>query len=139
MTKEQEDLLIQARDSLDAARLLQDQEYYGFAASRAYYTMFYIAEAFLLGEGLAFSKHSGVHAAFGREFAKTERIPVHFHRYLIRGMEVRHSGGYGSGRPVTKEECVEQISRAEEFLNLAADMIGSIPPQNETSDQDDNE
>jgi uncharacterized protein (UPF0332 family) len=51
--------------------------------------MFYIAEAFLLGEGLTFSSHSAVIAAFGREFAKTKRLPVEYHRYLINAQEKR--------------------------------------------------
>jgi uncharacterized protein (UPF0332 family) len=38
--------------------------------------MFYIAEAFLEGKGLSFSKHSAVIAAFGREFAKTQLVPT---------------------------------------------------------------
>jgi uncharacterized protein (UPF0332 family) len=65
MIPEQRDLLIQARDSLEAAKLLTQGGHHGFAASRAYYTMFYVAEAFLIGEGLSFSKHFAVHAAFG--------------------------------------------------------------------------
>ena len=43
MTEEQKGLLLQARDSLGAAKLLMKGEYPGYAASRAYYTMFYIA------------------------------------------------------------------------------------------------
>ena len=54
-----------------------------FAESRAYYAMFYIVEAFLEGEGMSFSKHSAVISAFGREFARTNRVPVEFHRFLI--------------------------------------------------------
>lgn len=38
---------------------------YDFAVSRAYYAMFYIAEAFLLGQDLSFSSHAGVISAFG--------------------------------------------------------------------------
>jgi uncharacterized protein (UPF0332 family) len=116
MMPEQEDLLLQARDSIAAAKILQTGGHHGFAASRAYYAMFYIAEAFLLGKGLAFSKHSGVHAAFGEHFAKTGLVPSEFHRYLIRGMEVRHAGDYGRARKVTLEEAAEQIVRAEQFL-----------------------
>jgi uncharacterized protein (UPF0332 family) len=91
MMPEQADLLRQAHDSLAAAKILDAQGYHGFAASRAYYTMFYITEAFLLGQGLAFSRHSAVHAAFGEHFVKTGVVPSEFHRYLIRGMEVRHA------------------------------------------------
>ncbi|MGH8071352.1 MAG: HEPN domain-containing protein [Candidatus Entotheonellia bacterium] len=62
------------RSSVAAARLLLEGGYPDFAASRVYYAMFYIAQAFLEGEGMAFSKHSAVVAAFGQHFAhmKTE-------------------------------------------------------------------
>lgn len=60
MTKRQEVLVEQARESLDAARVLTQTGHHGFAAARAYYSMFYVAEAFLAGKGLSFSKHSGV-------------------------------------------------------------------------------
>lgn len=80
MMSEQADLLRQAQDGLAAAKILDAQGYHGFAASRAYYTMFYIAEAFLVGQGLAFSRHSGVHAAFGEQFVKTGVVPPEFHR-----------------------------------------------------------
>ena len=41
------------------------------AANRAYYAMFYVAEALLNERGLYFRKHGGVHGAFGEHFAKT--------------------------------------------------------------------
>jgi uncharacterized protein (UPF0332 family) len=129
MMSEQADLLRQAHDSLAAAKLLDAQGYHGFAASRAYYTMFYIAEAFLLGQGLAFSRHSGVHAAFGEHFVKTGIVPSEFHRHLIRGMEVRHAGDYGRGRTtVTPQETSQQIAHADEFFTLAERLIEPLPP-----------
>lgn len=97
MTPEQRDLLVNAGDSLAAAQLLASQGYYSFAGSRAYYAMFYVAEAFLLGQGLAFSKHSAVIAAFGQHFAKPGATPPEFHRYLIEGQNVRNAADYGRG------------------------------------------
>jgi uncharacterized protein (UPF0332 family) len=129
MMPEQADLLRQAHDSLAAAKILDAEGYHGFAASRAYYTMFYITEAFLLGQGLAFSRHSAVHASFGEHFVKTGVVPPEFHRYLIRGMEVRHAGDYGrGGTTVTSQEALQQIIHAEEFLALAERLIGPLPP-----------
>lgn len=71
MTPEQAALGRKAQASLQAARLLASQGFHDFAAARAYYSMFYLAEAFLLGESLAFSRHSGVIAAFGQHFARS--------------------------------------------------------------------
>ena len=75
MKPEQKALIEKAQASLNAARLLFDEHYFGFAASRAYYAMFYVVEALLLEEGSAFSKHSAVIAAFGQLFVKTGRVP----------------------------------------------------------------
>ncbi len=133
MTPEQRDLLVQAVDSLKAARILNDQGLHGFAASRAYYTMFYVAEAFLLGKGFSFSKHSAVHAAFGQHFAKTGVLPPEFHLYLLAGMEVRHAGDYGKARSVPPEEAAEQIARAEKFLKLAELHMGPIPSEGDSN------
>lgn len=119
MTEEQALLVEKAKESLKAAQLLSDESMYGFAASRAYYSMFYIAEAFLLEEGLMFSSHAAVISSFGREFSKTERLPRQFHRYLIDASRIRTEGDYSTARMVTAGEAFETISRAEEFIQLA--------------------
>jgi uncharacterized protein (UPF0332 family) len=123
VTDEQRQLVIQAHESLDAAKLLRGAGYHGFAASRAYYAMFYVAEALLLGKGLAFSKHGAVHAALGEHFVKAGLVPERLHRHLIRSMAVRHAGDYGGPRSVTPDEAEEQIVRAEEFLRLSEELL----------------
>ena len=40
------------------------------------YSMFYCAQAMLLTKGLAFSKHAGVIAAFGKSWPKRESCPL---------------------------------------------------------------
>jgi uncharacterized protein (UPF0332 family) len=87
--------------------------------------MFYIAEAFLLGKGLSFSKHSGVHAGFSKLFIQTGIVPAHFHKYLVRGMGVRHVADYMTEQCVTREKAAEQISHAEEFIDLAEKLADS--------------
>lgn len=47
MTRDQRELLEEATDSIAAAKLLLEGDYPGYAASRAYYAMFYVAEALL--------------------------------------------------------------------------------------------
>lgn len=126
MSPEQAALLKKAKDSLDAARLLFEKGYYDFAASRTYYSMFYIAEAFLLGEGLSFSKHSAVIAAFGKRFVKTGRVPKEFHRFLIEGEDSRNIGDYDIVSGLNNEEALEQIRHAESFIELADKML-SLP------------
>ena len=126
MTQDQLDLLKKARDSILAARLLLDNRFPGFSVSRSYYAMFYIAEAFLEGEGQAFSKHSAVIGAFGKDFARTGKVPVEFHRFLLAAQDLRHAGDYDAIDPVTQEQAAEQIARAEQFLAEAQKLIGVI-------------
>ena len=126
MTSEQLALLRKASDSLKAAKLLADQGFYDFAASRAYYSMFYVASAFLLGQRITFSKHSTVIARFGQHFAKTGLVPVEFHRYLIEGQDSRNVGDYDTGPSLTEAQAAQQITRAEQFLELAERLIGPI-------------
>ncbi|MGP1385988.1 MAG: HEPN domain-containing protein [Thainema sp.] len=55
MTSEQQFLITKAERSLEAANQLMQQGFHDFAVSRAYYAMFYVAEALLDQEGLSFS------------------------------------------------------------------------------------
>ena len=128
MTPEQATLLRKAQESVCGARLLAEAGLYDFAVSRAYYAMFYVAETFLLGQGRSFSRHAAVIAAFGAQFAKTGLVPVEFHRYLIEGQSKRNVGGYHIGPSMTEAQAAEQIGQAEQFLALAARLLGPLPP-----------
>jgi len=119
MNDEQQALFQKAKESLRAARLLADEEFWDFSVSRAYYAMFYVAEAFLLGEGIAYSKHSAVISAFGQRFAKTGLVSLDFHRYLIDAEDSRHVGDYDIKSKLTSEDAALHIRHAEEFILLA--------------------
>lgn len=126
MTPDQSLLIEKAKASVHAARLLADDGLYDFAVSRAYYAMFYVAQAFLLGEGLTFSKHSAVISAFGKHLIKNKHIPTKFHRYLIDGEDSRKIGDYDIRLGLSNDEAQMQIDRAEEFLALAEQLISSM-------------
>lgn len=123
MTPEQAGLIQKAKDSLRGAHALVNEMLYDFAVSRAYYAMFYIAEAFLLGEGLSYSKHSAVIAAFGQKFAKTGIVPQEFHRYLIDAEAKRSAGDYKIFPVFSETEANEQIDHAEIFIEFAENNI----------------
>ena len=116
---EQEMLLEKARENLKAARLLIQEELANIAASRAYYAMFYIAEALLLGRDLVFTSHSAVIAAYGKEFARTKDLDPKFHRYLITSQDIRQTGDYGVENNVSLAEASQVVAWADEFLAAA--------------------
>jgi len=127
MTPEQTALLQKAQESPRAARLLAEQAFFGFAVSRAYYFMFYVAQALLLKDGLTFSKHSALIAAFGQHFVKSGLAPQEFHRYLIEGQSSRNLSDYDTGAAFSRDQTAVHIERAERFLELAQQLLGSLP------------
>lgn len=119
MNKEINAFLQKAEESINGAEVLFKKGLFGFSASRAYYAMFYVAEALLLGKGLSFSKHGQVLASFGEHFAKPKVLDPKYHRYLIEGYEQRQIGDYEPMEKVSKEAAQSLIEKAKEFLTVA--------------------
>lgn len=124
MTEDLIRILRKADESLRAAELLFERELHGFAASRAYYAMFYAAEALLLSKALSFSTHRGVIAAFGKHFAKPRLIDPMFHQYLTEAFEDRQIGDYAFDREVAPKDARSQLDRAKAFLQAARQWLG---------------
>lgn len=90
--------------------------------------MFYVAAALLLEKELRFSKHGSLMAAFGQHLVKTGEVEVKFHRYLIDSEDNRIIGDYATNSNLTKTEVATMIAQAEEFIVLAEQMLGPLPP-----------
>ena len=116
-------LINKAKDSLGAAKALVADGYNDFAASRAYYAMFYIAEAMLLQLGLSYSKHSAVISAFGREYTKTGIMDPKFHRRLIDAQDFRNIGDYGIDAHISEDDANSVCDWASEFIEQAKDFL----------------
>lgn len=103
-----------------------------FAASRAYYAMFYAASALLAAEGLALAKHGVVVGKFGELFCKTGRLPVDLHRHLLDAFQVRQVADYAVLRHVTVDEAALHIARAREFVDTIREHLrdqGPLAPE----------
>lgn len=123
MSEEIRDLLEKSAQSRDAALLLLKDDYVDFAASRAYYAMFYAIEALLLSRDFSFSKHSAVISAFGKEFIKTGLLEARFHRCVMDAFDVRNAGDYGSMHAVSEEKARQIIMESGELLEAVQRLI----------------
>jgi uncharacterized protein (UPF0332 family) len=119
MKVEAERLLDKAEHAIRAAEILLDADEGDFAAGRAYYAMFYVAEALLVERGRRFRKHSAVHAAFGKQFAKAGLLEPKFHRWLLDAFDRRIVSDYETTGDLSPHEVRETINRAKEFLTQA--------------------
>lgn len=123
MKPEVGELLDKAKRSIKTAeKILEDSEF-DFAGSRAYYSMFYVAEALLLEHGLAFSSHSAIIANFGKEFAKTGLLNPKFHNYLIKAQDRRNIGDDAISSHLTEEEVREMLAWSKEFLKAGKNYL----------------
>ena len=127
MKPQTESLLTKSGRALAVARRLLEDGDLDFAAGRAYYAMFYVAEALLFERGLTFSKHAGVQAAFGEHFAKPGLLDSKFHRYMLDAFAKRLQGDYGFEIVPTREDVLETIRHAEEFLQASKGFLEPSP------------
>ena len=104
-------LIERAMRYLKSAKILLKEKDYESSVSRAYYAMFYSAQAALLTKKLSFSSHKGVISAFGEHFIKTGIFPREMGRELNRAFEKRQIGDYEYTFVITKQE-------AEEYLEM---------------------
>lgn len=119
MSPEFEALVQKGRRSLDAGRRLHEQGDHDFAASRAYYAMFYLVQALLLHRGLTFSKHSALISAFGQHFVKTGEFSPDHHAALRAAFDERNVGDYDYLTPVSTETSAQLLERAGSFISDA--------------------
>ena len=112
-------LLEKAGRAILAAETLSSNQDAEFAIGRAYYAMFYVAEALLNEKDLQFSKHGGVHGAFGENYVKTGLFDAKYHRWLLAAFNRRIAGDYGIEVTFTLQEADEAISQARQFLQAA--------------------
>ncbi|MBM3179568.1 MAG: HEPN domain-containing protein [Chloroflexi bacterium] len=112
-------LLDKAIDTIESAELLLDHGKTDVAAGRAYYALFYIAEALLTEKGLQFGKHGDVIGAYGKQYSKTKLLDQKFHRWLIEGFDTRLIGDYHVDTQIETDAVADMINRAREFLEAA--------------------
>jgi len=114
-------------DAIEVAEGILDMNKPEMAAGRAYYAMFYIAEALLAEKDLGFSTHGQVIGAYGLHFAKTKELDPKFHRWLVDAFDVRVTGDYDVDESIGAELVTSLINQAREFLEAAQKYLDKRP------------
>lgn len=116
-------LLEKAEQAIGAAESLLRDGYNNFSAGRAYYAMFYTAEALLAEKELEFKKHIGVHRAFAEHYIKPRIFDQKYYQWLVAAFNSRLVGDYAIRAEFEKDEVQEWIEQAREFLNKAREYL----------------
>lgn len=127
MKESTQQLLINAEETLNASEVLLKEEYLRDAINRAYYSVFYIAEALLNEKDLRFSKHGTVHGAFAQHYIRTKIFDQKYHKLLTGAFRRRMLGDYDEVARFSSEEVSQVIEQAWDFLNVAKDYLSRQP------------
>ncbi|MDO9301314.1 MAG: HEPN domain-containing protein [Anaerolineales bacterium] len=125
MREETTALLEKAERAIQSAENIMADGDLDFAVSRAYYAMFYIASALLGEKGLYFSKHGGVHGAFGQHFVKTGEFEPKYQRWLVTTFSQRITGDYGATSDFILEDVQEIVAQSRDFFIAAQNYLRS--------------
>jgi uncharacterized protein (UPF0332 family) len=105
-----------AQEMLEVAAHNIADGFYGSAINRAYYAIFYAANALLATRALARGKHSGVVAAFREHFVKPGLIEIEYSRIYGRVMDDRHASDYEIQFPTDAEVSKRDLTDAQRFV-----------------------
>lgn len=106
-----------ANEALEVAAHNLDDGFFAASVNRAYYAVFYAANAMLSTQGLAPRKHSGVIATFRERFVKPGPIEAEYSRIYGRAMDDRHIGDYDIRRTITANRAKDDLCDARRFVS----------------------
>lgn len=115
--------LEQAKDNLEEAIVLFENNKYKGASNRAYYSIFHAVKAVLAIEQTDFKKHSSVIAYFNKEYISKNIFPREFGKLVSEARFYREKSDYVDFYIITREECKTQIETAKMAIDLVSKYI----------------
>lgn len=116
-----QDKIEEAEQKLETAQLLQDNQKYEDAVSRAYYSMFHAAKAVLILEDSRPKTHAGTASELGKLFR--ERIDPELIADFSRLQQLREDADYEASNYIDEETGEDAICSAEKFLNAVKQLV----------------
>ncbi len=105
-----------AHEALAGSQYNIDGGYYAIAVNRAYYAVFYSANALLATKGLARGKHSGTISAFRQSFVKPGLIEPEYSDIYGSLMDDRHVSDYDMNTTLEPERAESNVQSARKFV-----------------------
>ena len=110
-------LFNKAQTYLRSAAVLYELEDFDSCASRAYFAMFYAAQALLLHENGSLPAQQGIRTVFKNTFVDTGRVPTHAGNVLNQAYELQEMADYGHHFAVDQDQAERVLQEAEAFVN----------------------
>ena len=121
--------LEQAKEDLEAGKLLFEKDFYKSANNRAYYSIFHSIKAVLALEPIDFKSHKSVLAYFNKNYINTEIFPRTMGRRIANASMIREDSDYDDEFVVNSNKTEEQLKTAEELIKLVENYISNYKNQ----------
>ncbi len=112
-----------ARERLESAKLLLDNNSFKDSIGRSYYAIFTATRALLALDEEDFARHAGVISYFQRTYIKSGVFDVKFSRYISEAFQIRNNTDYADFYIVSRADAVEQYQRAVEFYDTIQEYL----------------
>lgn len=119
-------LLKKAQKFVQSAAVLLELEDFDSCASRAYFAMFYAAQAVLLRSGYEIGSNHGVRSSFMAAFVDTQQLPARAGEALDRAAALQETGDYGARFAVSREDAEWVLAESEAFVNSLARLVAQF-------------
>ena len=113
--------LKQARETLEEAEVLFEQDFWRGTINRTYYAMFYAVLALAADKEVAISKHTHAIAFLDKEFIKKGIFPKEISRALHVGFDERQTNDYGEIWDIEYTEAQNNLKEAKSFVKTIED------------------
>ena len=113
----------QASDCLKAAESNLELELYKDALNRSYYCIFHCIRAVLSLDMFDAKKHSGIMSEFHKNYIKTAKFEKRFSDVIRQSFSIRNRSDYEDFYVVAKEDVINQLGNAKDFMAVATAYI----------------
>lgn len=118
-----------AKNDLKASKIMLENNLFSQSLNRSYYSIFHSVRAVLAFEQFDSKKHSGIIAYFNQNFIKKGVFSKHYSKILMGAEKIRNKSDYNDFYIASKEDAVEQVRNAEEFVRVVDEYIKNMCKQ----------
>jgi uncharacterized protein (UPF0332 family) len=112
-----------AKETLDAARLLAENQHWNSAINRLYYSCFYAISALLYKYDINANSHAGLKHQFTLHFIKPGLVDKELGRVFVELFDWRQKGDYGDFYDFDKEKVMPLFLPVEKIIHTIESLI----------------
>jgi uncharacterized protein (UPF0332 family) len=115
--------LSKADEAFELAKFAIEKGYWNSAASRLYYSCFYLVTSIFAAHSIITHSHNAVKTLFGLQFIKEGLVEARWGKLFNRLFNMRQMGDYGDFTALTSEDILPLMKEVEEFKKVILKLL----------------